>query len=78
MAVNESRSMRLDLEIGATEGTYKSLDPDRGGEEALDTIEARAKLDPSRYDVQHTPVAARHLPTGRWAKHRPGRGGWTY
>lgn len=32
MAVNESRSMNRDLMLGATDGKFKSLTPDRGGE----------------------------------------------
>lgn len=32
MAVNDSRSMNVDLKIGARDGTFKSLTPDRGGE----------------------------------------------
>lgn len=29
--INNSRSMNADLREGATDGTYKSLSPDRGG-----------------------------------------------
>lgn len=32
MAVNFSRSMNMDLRKGATEGAFKNLTPDRGGE----------------------------------------------
>lgn len=32
MAVNYSRSMNRDLRLGVTDGKYKSLTPDRGGE----------------------------------------------
>lgn len=32
MAVNDSRSMNRDLRLGATDGKFKSLTPDRGGE----------------------------------------------
>jgi hypothetical protein len=32
MAVNYSRSMNRDLRLGATDGKFKSLTPDRGGE----------------------------------------------
>lgn len=32
MAVNESRSMNRDLRLGATDGKFKNLTPDRGGE----------------------------------------------
>lgn len=32
MAVNDSRSMNEDLKLGAGDGKFKSLTPDRGGE----------------------------------------------
>jgi hypothetical protein len=32
MAVNESRSMNRDLRLGANDGKFKSLTPDRGGD----------------------------------------------
>lgn len=32
MAVNEARSMNRDLRLGATDGKFKSLTPDRGGD----------------------------------------------
>jgi len=32
MAVNESRSMNRDMLLGATDGKFKSLTPNRGGE----------------------------------------------
>jgi len=32
MAVNDSRSMNRDMRLGATDGKFKSLTPDRGGE----------------------------------------------
>lgn len=32
MAVNDSRSMNRDLRMGATDGRFKCLTPDRGGE----------------------------------------------
>lgn len=32
MAVNDSRSMNRDLTLGATDGKFKSLTPDRGGD----------------------------------------------
>lgn len=42
MAVNESRSMNRDLRLGATDGKYKSLTPDRGGE--VDPTAATARM----------------------------------
>jgi hypothetical protein len=32
MAVNDSRSMNRDMRLGATDGKFKSLTPDRGGD----------------------------------------------
>lgn len=32
MAVNDTRSMNQDLRLGATDGKFKSLTPDRGGD----------------------------------------------
>lgn len=32
MAVNDSRSMNRDMKLGATDGKFKSLTPDRGGD----------------------------------------------
>jgi hypothetical protein len=32
MAVNDSRSMNQDLKLGARDGAFKSLTPDRGGD----------------------------------------------
>lgn len=32
MAINDSRSMNQDLRKGASEGAFKNLTPDRGGE----------------------------------------------
>lgn len=77
MAVNESRDMRMEMEIGATEGSYKSFHPDRGGEISADTVEQRALLSDVEggYGRENLPVGARPLPTGRWAKHTTARGG---
>lgn len=75
MAVNETRDMRLEMEIGATEGSFKTLTKDRGGEMSADTVVNRMLLDDGLYDLHNLPVAARPLPTGRWAKHTSARGG---
>lgn len=32
MAVNDARSMNRDLKLGTTDGKFKSLTPDRGGD----------------------------------------------
>lgn len=69
MAVNESRSMRTDLEIGATEGSYKSRAPLRGGEVEEDD----AKQLTSFYESLEMPLAVRDQPGGNFAKQRGGR-----
>lgn len=52
MAVNDSRSMNRDLRLGATDGRYKSLAPDRGGE-----------VDPTHATLRMT-VTKSMFPTG--------------
>jgi hypothetical protein len=52
MAVNYSRSMNRDLRLGVTDGKYKSLTPDRGGE-----------VDPTHATKRMTEVKAA-FPTG--------------
>jgi hypothetical protein len=42
MAVNDSRSMNQDLKLGARDGAFKSLTPDRGGE--VDTSHATYRM----------------------------------
>jgi hypothetical protein len=42
MAVNDSRSMNRDLRLGTTDGKFKSLTPDRGGE--VDPTSATARM----------------------------------
>ena len=42
MAVNDSRSMNRDLRLGATDGKFKSLTPDRGGE--VDPTSSTARM----------------------------------
>lgn len=68
MAVNESRSMVMELETGATEGSYKSPIINRGGAISSESLEQKRTLAPDPYDIQDTPVVARRLPTGRWGK----------
>lgn len=75
MAVNETRDMRTEMEIGATEGSFKTVTKNRGGEMSADTLLERAWLDEGLYDIHNMPLAARPLPTGRWAKHTSARGG---
>jgi hypothetical protein len=42
MAVNDSRSMNRDLRLGLSDGRYKSLTPDRGGD--VDPTSATARM----------------------------------
>jgi hypothetical protein len=42
MAVNDSRSMNRDLRLGLSDGKFKSLTPDRGGE--VDPTSATARM----------------------------------
>lgn len=48
MAINQSRSMNSDLRKGATEGKYKDLRPNTGGERVNDAanLSERAALHP--------------------------------
>lgn len=52
MAVNDSRSMNQDLKLGARDGAFKSLTPDRGGD-----------VDPSHATYRMNSVKA-SFPTG--------------
>ena len=69
MAVNESRSMRQELLQGATDGSYKSRHPDRGGE----IEENDAKQLSSFYESIEMPLAVRDQPGGDFVKQRGGR-----
>lgn len=51
MAVNESRSMNLDMSQGKNDGKYKWLSPDRGGEVDFTTITRRARELPWHYGL---------------------------
>lgn len=52
MAVNDSRSMNRDMRLGATDGRFKNLTPDRGGD-----------VDPTHATLRKTVVSAM-FPTG--------------
>lgn len=69
MAVNESRSMNRDLVLGATDGKFKNLTPDRGGE--VDTLAptVRSQELQLQYDlVNRTPLA--DLPTAVYGRRK--------
>lgn len=53
MAINNSRSMNADLRLGATDGAYKNLTPDRGGDVEMSAVEKRHAVMPAD-DVRAT------------------------
>lgn len=52
MAVNESRSMNRDLRLGATDGKFKNLTPDRGGDVDPTDASARAMALQVQYNIE--------------------------
>lgn len=68
MAVNETREMRRSLLQGATDGTYKSRNPNWDGPLSPDTGSSRTGLDMGRYDVTELPLEARHQPGGDYSR----------
>ena len=64
MAVNSSRSMNMDLRKGATEGAFKNLTPDRGGEVEEGFAIKRNMVLQSQYGLSpETPMAEVKEPT---------------
>jgi hypothetical protein len=58
MAVNDSRSMNNDLALGAKDGKFKNLTPDRGGEVDATAPTYRAGVVQPQYGiVERTPLA---------------------
>ena len=58
MAVNESRSMNNDLRLGAKDGKFKSLTPDRGGNvDPTDPSVRQMELQAQYGLVERTPLA---------------------
>jgi len=55
MAVNETRSMNQDLRRGATDGKFKNLTPDRGGEVDPTASAVRSEELQIQYNVQEAP-----------------------
>ena len=49
MAVNDARSMNRDLRLGMTDGKFKSLTPDRGGDVDPTAVTARMHVLQSQY-----------------------------
>lgn len=56
MAVNESRSMNRDLYKGATDGKFKSLTPNRGGDVDPTAASVRQMELNIQYNVQEPPA----------------------
>jgi hypothetical protein len=58
MAVNETRSMNNDLVLGAKDGKFKSLTPDRGGDvDPTDATVRQMELQAQYNLVERTPLA---------------------
>lgn len=55
MAYAPERSRNGNLADGMTDGSYKKLNPDRGGFVESTTQDARAILNPTTYAYQETP-----------------------
>lgn len=55
MAVNESRSMNRDLKLGAGDGKFKSLTPDRGGDVDPTHATVRKNMLQVQYNLQEAP-----------------------
>ena len=55
MAVNESRSMNRDLTLGAGDGKFKSLTPDRGGDVDPTHPSVRQNMLQIQYNIQAAP-----------------------
>lgn len=51
MAVNESRSMNMEMRLGALDGKSKSLTPDRGGEVEMSSVAVRMTELQEQYNV---------------------------
>lgn len=50
MAVNASRSQNADLRLGATDGAFSSLTPDRGGAVEMKTVTKRSLVITEKYN----------------------------
>jgi hypothetical protein len=51
MAINATRSMNGDLQMGIKDGRFKSITPDRGGEVETEQVIDRAVVLPPQYNV---------------------------
>lgn len=57
MAVNDSRSMNMDMRLGALDGKFKSLTPDRGGDVDPTAASIRQAELNIQYNVQEPPAS---------------------
>lgn len=69
MAVNESRSMNRDLKMGATDGKFKSLTPDRGGEVEMTASAVRSHELQLQYNIVERSDLA-DMPTASYGRRR--------
>jgi len=76
MAVNESRSCNRDLVLGATDGKFKNLTPDRGGELDPTSSAVRAHELQLQYNVVDRSEIA-DMPAAQWG-YRFKTGGGSY
>lgn len=67
MAVNESRSMNRDLVLGATDGKFKSLAPNRGGELDPTSSAVRAHELQLQYNIVDRSELA-DMPAAQWGR----------
>jgi hypothetical protein len=62
MAYPKTRSLQAELAQGEIDGTYKQVNPDRGGVVEVTTWESRKDLSPRLYGITETPD--KELPDG--------------
>ena len=61
MSYPKTRSLNAELDQGSIDGTYKQVNPDRGGVVETATAEARRDLSPRLYGI--TEATEKELPT---------------
>ena len=69
MAVNESRSLNRDLVMGATDGKFKSITPDRGGEVETTSATMRGHELQMQYNIVERSELA-DLPTAEYGRRK--------
>ena len=64
MAINSSRSQNADLRLGATDGAFKNLSPDRGGVVETGPALKRSMVINEQYNITNrSPLAEVQEPT---------------